>query len=198
MIDEYCKMIDKKTEKLKVLIEALNGDEKDEKCGEIIFDAIDNLYNTFGSYSGISEAIRENLNENGLKRFWTVWAICGMELAWHYIYVDFDEWDDRKKASEIYAYKNILSIEEMFEKNCGAKISFDGLTSFKIREKNCGFSSWLIKQIYMIDEDWTFVRNNRWIERLAQKFTSMHSTLKQSYFGGVVKMMGGEEKFPFI
>ena len=187
-----------KDEKREKLITALNGNGTDGETGEVIFSGFDSIYNVFGSYKEISESVKDELSEEGERRFWVAWAICGMELAFHYIFCCFDEWDDRKKKSEEWAYKNISYIEEVFEKNCGKKVSFNELSSTEIRTNNYSFPTWFTRQIYYNDECWDFVRENRWLEKLAQKFVNMHSTLKQSFFGGIVRMINEEERFPLF
>ncbi len=182
------------------LILALNGNETDEETGKVIFNSIDKIYNVFGDYREISDSVLSELSEHGKKRFAIASAICGMELAFHYISVKFDEWDDRKKRSEEWSFKNIQKIEDVFEKNSGKRVSFDGVYYDKIRSENLSFASWLTRQIWELnDNNWDYVKENRWIEIVAQKFVTMHSTLKQSYFGGVVHLFTDDDvRFPLI
>ena len=163
------------------LIELFNSDKTDAETGEAIYSNIDRAYNTLGSYSEISKTIFDKLTQKGKERFYIAWAVAGMELAFNWIAKDFDDWDDRKKMSEIFSYNNLSSIENLFAMYSDIKMCLSGESRDNVKAV-CYFPSWLSKNI---GRD-KFV-GNEWIMRFAEKWTSMHSTLKQSYFGGVFR-----------
>lgn len=99
-------------QEVNAIIELLNSDKTDVETGEIILKHIDRAYNCLGSYSGISKSIFESLSKAGKERFYKIWCIAGFELAYSYIREDKNPWDDRKKASMQFAFRNILCIEK--------------------------------------------------------------------------------------
>ena len=168
------------------LIDLFNSGKTDYEAGEQICVNLDSVFNCLGSYAKISKYIYDNLTKLGKERFYIIWCIAGMELYYSYVQQGCDTWDDRKKASMIFSYCNIFEIEELF--NFYVDLSVD-ISSFRKKEdiKIDYFARWFEKKVWEKTNEKVSKTKYAWLVGFSSKWICLHSTIKQSYFGGTCR-----------
>lgn len=122
------------------------------------------------------------LTAAGQKKLLFYTALAAMEMAHEWQAKGYDCWDDRKKASLSFSYNNRSYFERLFEKNEGHILSVDS-----------GRSPYFLNCL-----DYKQVKDTC-VEGFLNQWVLTHSTLKQSFFGGVVQgVLVGELKVKFI
>ena len=166
-------------------IDLLNSSQNDKDNYIAALRSLDDIFNTL-SFRRDDKArdIYSNLTENGKKKFLAIWSLTGIELAYVWIARGFDSWDDRKKASQQFAFKHRFTIEEIFKNSTGYILDTSKETTDTTSDTF--FPTWCKRNIRkQVNEE-----NHEEIfkfDRLAFEISSMHSTIKQSFFGGTVK-----------
>lgn len=191
-------------QEVSAIIELLNSDKTDIETGEEILKNIAIAYNCLDSYTSISKHIFDNLTKSGKDRFYMIWCMAGFDLSYSYMRENRNPWDDRKKASMQFAFHNIESIENMFNLLSDLKIDIYSIDKSEMEEKL--FDRWFMsfvwneKGIRIADSSFA------WLYGFVKEWIKMHSTSKQSYYGGVYNGVVITEKpkdfekmsFPFI
>lgn len=191
-------------QEISVIIGLLNSDKTDIETGEEILKNINKAYNCLDSYTNISKHIFDNLTKSGKDRFYMIWCMAGFDLSYSYMRENRNPWDDRKKASMQFAFHNIESIESMFNLLSDLKIDIYSIDKSEMENKlfDRWFTSfvWNEKGIRIADSSFA------WLYGFVKEWIKMHSTLKQSYYGGACNGVVITEKpkyfkkmdFPFI
>lgn len=154
------------------MIKLLNQESLTEEDGTTICKKMGSAYNCFGSYPKKSVEIYESLTPEGKRNFILAVCISAFELAYSYnpdaIWID-----DRKKASQIFAQNNIDWFNEKFKKLTGFMPS--------VKDNEDG-------RYYPGDINYMEFKNNgcEWLIGYLSAWVTEHSTIKQSFFGGVV------------
>lgn len=191
-------------QEVNAIIELLNSDKTDVETGEIILKHIDRAYNCLGSYSEISKSIFESLSKVGKERFYKIWCMAGFELAYSYIREDKNPWDDRKKASMQFAFRNVFCIEKIFNDFDDMQIHILSIDTKEM--ENELFDRWFSRKIWNERKERIEDSSLAWLYGFVRKWLTLHSTIKQSYYGGVYNGVVTIEKtnqfeemsFPFI
>ena len=154
------------------MIMLLNKETLTEEEGKILNLKLGITFNCSGSKSKKSAEIYNTLTPEGKYNFMKAVCMSAFELA-HSYNPDAKYVDDRKKASQIFAAKNINWFNDVF-KEC------TGFTPF-IRKSEDG--RFLQRDI----EQKEFKKNGYdWLLGYLRAWTTEHSTIKQYFFGGVV------------
>jgi len=153
------------------LIKLLNRRELTEEDGILICKTIGRLFNFIGCYSERSSEIYQSLNEDGKRNFMLAICMSAMELR-----DSFDPEstciDDRKIASQTFAANNMEWFKKTFQDQSGFALPLkrDSSTFFtyanrkELKDRGCG---WLLGYLLCWETE--------------------HPTIKQSFFGGVVR-----------
>ncbi len=166
------------------LVELLNSDSTDEQHGADVCRELGSAFNCFGSYSKMMAELNDALTEYGKDRLKIYICCAAMSLARSYAVNGCTCWDDRKKASEQFAYENEATFKAMFEEITGFVPEIvDNTMSYYPRAINR--AQWRDRQDML---------------GFLSKWADEHSTIKQAMFGGYVRgVLGNTDAcFPFI
>lgn len=175
-------------ETLKELLETV-GREDDMDYGRELVRSLCDEFNFFGSYQTKMKTLNDSLNDKGKNTLRALICIAALEMAKAYKSRG-GCWDDRKKASEEFAYSNITVFEDEFRKITGfapeASQGYDPLGLDRMQFQTAGYA---------------------YLYNAVRAWANAHSTLKQAVFGGYVRgvmaLEAGyerfeEARFPFI
>lgn len=186
-------------ERSEELLKVLENTPKTRDAGGEICRAVGRFYNAFNVIKETSE-LYDALSPKAKKTFMAAWALAGLSLAYDRKRFGKQTWDDRKKAAEDYSMRHLPEIEKIFEKNTGIslKVSLEETSLIN----GISFSTWIFLQLGR-----DALSGKEWILGFADRFCSEHSTLKQSFFRGMVCGVlipnhlisdYGDSHFPFI
>lgn len=179
-------------ENMEKIAALLNKTELTEEEGQQIGKLIGSAYNTL-SYDKLSAELISFLEKLGKIRLQAMIAMIAQENAWEWKCSNFDHWDDRKKASLSFSYKNLDKFKDMFFENAGFALEV-------VRPDENYF-------LYAIDKR---PIKNTYLKGILVWWMTEHSTIKQAFFGTTCKALGFEEQgylpplnydsliFPFI
>lgn len=172
------------TDNMQKVIDLLNSNIYGYENNIIAFKAIDIAFNTFSSFENIAKEIYAELNDIGKKKYLMLWSLTGIELSYRWLADGFDTWDDRMKASQRYAYSHRFDIEKIFTDVTGYTLTTS--TETVDTASSICFSNWCEEKLtpQIVNENY---EESQTYGRLAFEISTMHSTLKQSFFGGTVK-----------
>ena len=169
------------------------------QAGEELCQVLNLTYNCFGNYAAMSKELYSMLSKKGKLTLISFFCLSSFMLCSIFEQKKFSEWDERVRASESFAHKNYRWMEELFEKTYGV----------------CPQISHALGD----ERRWSLIHENDVLRAVpafrgyAEKWLSMHSTIKQSFFGGmavaVLPLVSGDKKllppldysdvkFPFI
>lgn len=191
-------------QEVNAIIKLLNSKKTDMETGKEIEMNIGRAYNCFDDYARISKYIFDNLTKKGKDRLYMVWCVAGLDLSYYYRKVGCNPWDDRNKASMQFAYRNTGSIESMFNFLTDLKIDILSIDRTEMDDKlfNTWFRNFIWREKSIRVEDSEFA----WLCGFATEWVNLHSTIKQSFYGGVCNGVIAEKNpnsfekmcFPFI
>lgn len=179
-----------------LLVSLLNKKKISVDDSKTIYSIICRGFNCYSSYKDIVNSIISQLNRIGKKHFWAIWAVCGMELAYNYISHNKNMWDERKRKSSLYSFSHLSYINEKFSEYTGFTLPLDSLVADDICNES--FSHWFRLQIYKNSSVPITNSDLLWLCHIASAFVDLHSTLKQSFFGGTVLTFDETQSFPLI
>lgn len=161
------------------MITFLNAKNRDREVGEGCMNCISRYYNTYSDTCQLTKELLASLSGAGKKRFLTIWSLCGLELAFGFIKANKNPWDERKRQAMEYAYQHRETFAQIFFEHTGVSVSFDACTAASLAM--ISFRRW----IFSFAPE--FFRNHPELEVAAEKLVDLHSTIKTSFFGGVVR-----------
>ncbi len=168
---------------LSVLIDGLGENTEYEETKRMA-GKLSQFFNCFGSYSKKTADLYASLTDAGKSNYDLIALISMFSLAYEYEEHGLDCWDERKKASEIFSYKNKEFIQGRFNEVAGFPITYD---------KGEGFLHRALNRKPFRDN------GKAWVVDYLGFWNSEHSTLKQSfingYVNGVLLPSYGEDKF---
>jgi len=147
----------------------LNSRKNETADGVQIARLMESAYNCYGSYGRMSKELWEELTPSGKKRLMTCISLAAMQMSHEWKCCGFDSWDDRKKASLSFSFNNSSYFEKLFEKNAG----------FPLQVVDRGPCFW--------DCVCSAQTKDTFMEGFLSRWTNVHSTLKQAFFGGMVR-----------
>ena len=159
------------------LIDALENKQTDHKTGTDICKAIGYFFNSFYGAKETA-AVYETLSPKAKKRFVTAWALAGLSLAYERKRSGKPTWDERKQASEEFSLRYLKKIERLFEKE--TKISFPLSEEFSL-PRDMRLSTWMF-----VKAGREAFNDKQWMLGYVEEFVGEHSTLKQSFFRGML------------
>ena len=167
------------SETFEMMCTFLNATNCDREVGEGCMNCISRYYNTYSDTCRLTEELLASLAKAGKKRFLAIWSLCGLELVYSYIKVNKNPWDERKRQAMEYAYQHRETFAQIFFEHTGVSVSFDACTAASLAM--ISFRRW----IFSFAPE--FFRNHPELEVAAEKLVDLHSTIKTSFFGGVVR-----------
>lgn len=185
-------------ERSEEMLRVLKDTPKTREDGCAIRKAIGYFYNAFNVVKETDE-LYGSLSVKAKKTFMAAWALAGLSLAFERKRSGKQTWDDRKKAAEDYSMRHLPEIERILEKTTGISLNLSQETSIRHDEH---LTTWMFKKAGRE----AFV-GKEWIFGFIETFVNEHSTLKQSFFRGMVQgvlipnhMISdyGDSYFPFI
>jgi len=157
------------------MILLLDNESLSENDGISIGKSIGNFFNSFGSTTEKARRIYyNNLGTNGKQNFLRAVCMSAFELAASYEPEACIK-DERKLASQIFAYRNIDWFKNLFFNITGFVPSFN-----------------FCERIYYEDINEPEIKNVfqsngcAWLLGYLRSWIAEHSTIKQSFFGGTV------------
>lgn len=151
------------------LAELLNRETLTEEEGKELALNIEDLFNGLGSKA---KGIYEGLSAKGKNRMLLCAYLALFDVARWWIANGCDGWDDRKKASAIFAYRNLDFLSERFEETTGLPAMPE------CPDERYGY-------FHMMTSGWNQKKyidsGYEWMLGFMSKWGNAHSTLMQSF-----------------
>lgn len=162
------------------IINILNGKDTSREAGYKVASAMEMLFNCYSSYSKLAKELYQELKPVGKRRLMALLSISAFSLCHKWRISGLDDWDDRRKASESFAYKNEGIFEELFNENAGFSIEKrEYNTEYPPTDVSCIWTTECIQKIKESDSLYLLGYLSKWI--------NCHPTLQQAFFGGCVQ-----------